>query len=125
MNVTGPLIALIAADTTANGLLAGRVYPGVLKQTSTYPAAAINITGVYPFNTKTGASDLDSVLIQIDTYGTTFSSAAAADEAIRGALDYKSSGALDHIEYQRTIDGLSEKPELIRMLSEYTIMLRR
>lgn len=125
MNITGPLIALIAADATANGLLGGRVYPTVLKQSTDYPAAAINVKDTTPSNTKTGPSDMDRVLVQIDVYATNATEAENASEAIRGAIDYQNTGAIECIFFQRTLDGLSEKPELIRKLSEYSIIYRR
>lgn len=125
MNISGPIIGLIAANSTANTLLGGRVYPDVLKQSTTYPAAAINITGGTANNTKTAVSDLDRVLVQIDTYGTTPSDAAEADEAIRGAIDYQSTGSIACIFFIRSVGALSEKPELHRRLSEYSIMYRR
>lgn len=125
MNITGPLISLIAADVSANALLGGRVYPQVLKQSTSYPAAAINVKDIDPANTKTGSSDLDRVRVQIDVYATTPTSAAQAAEAIRVALDYQVSGDIAGIFFVREIDGLSEKPELIRKLTEYSIMLRR
>jgi len=124
MNVTGPIISLIAANTTANDLLAGRVYPDVLLQGCAYPAVALS-TSTEPNNTKTGPSDLDRVTLQVDVYGSTATSAADADEAIRQALDYQTSGDIAGIFYLRTISGLSEKPELVRRISEYSIMLRR
>lgn len=125
MNVSGPIIDLIAADATANSLLAGRVYFQVLKQSTAYPAAAVNVKDTQPLNTKNAPSDLDRVMVQIDIYATTPSSAAEAAEAVRGAIDYQSTGALEHIEFKRSITGLSEKPELFRTIQEYTIMLRR
>lgn len=125
MNVSGPIIALIAANATANNLLGGRVYPDVLKQSTAYPAAAINIRDTDPANTKTGPSDIDRVLVQIDVYATTPTDANNASEAIREALDYQTSGDIAGIFFQRWLGGFSEKPELIRRISEYSIMLRR
>lgn len=124
MNLSGPIISLIAANATANALLGGRVYPGVIKQSSTYPAAAINITGNTPANSKTAPSDMDRVLVQIDVYGS-FSQAADADEAIRAAIDYQSTGDIERIFYLRTIDGYSDIPELSRKTSEYSIVIKR
>lgn len=125
MNVTGPIIDLIANNVAANARLGGRVYPTVLKQNTLYPAAAINVTDTNPTNTKTGASDMDRVLVQIDVYATNATEAAEAAEAIRGAIDYQGTGDIECIFFRRSIDGLSEKPELIRKLTEYSIIYRR
>lgn len=124
MNVTGPLRTLIAADTTANALLAGRVYAGVLMQQTEYPAAAINIVDDTPHNTKTAASDLDRVLVQVDVYGNTYASAAAVSAAIRAAIDYQTSGDLAHIEFKRSLDMYSDVAEKYRKVSEYSIMIK-
>jgi hypothetical protein len=121
MNVTGPIKTLIAANGTANGLFAGRVYPGVLEQETAYPAAAMNVVNMNPNNSKTTASTLDKVSLQIDIYSTTYATTAAAAAAIRGAIDYKSSGSLTHIECEGQQDMFSEKPELFRIMQTYSI----
>jgi hypothetical protein len=121
MNVTGPIKTLIAANGTANGLFAGRVYPGVLEQETAYPAAAMNVVNMNPNNSKTTASTLDKVTLQIDIYGTTLATTADAAAAIRGAIDYKSSGSLTHIECEGQQDMFSEKPELFRIMQTYSI----
>lgn len=121
MNVTGPLKTLIAANGTANGLMAGRVYPGVLEQETSYPAAAINVVSTAPTNSKTTASSLDRVLVQLDVYATTYATTAGAAAAIRTALDYQTSGSLTHIEFNGQEDMFSAKPELYRIMQTYSI----
>lgn len=125
MNAVGTIRTLIAANSTANGLLSGRVYTDVLPQNSTYPAVAVNLINTSPTNTKTTASDLDFLLMQVDVYSTTLASAAETAEAVRGAIDYKTSGSLAHIEFKNEYDAFSGKPELHRRLQEYTISLKR
>lgn len=129
MNVTGPIIKLIANNGTSNSLLGGRVYPWVIKQGSAYPAAAVNVTGVSPTNTKTSASDLDFCRVQIDIYAATPTAAAETADAVRGALDYYTGSVtltgggteyVEHIQYERELTGFSETPELFRIIQEYT-----
>lgn len=121
MNVTAPLKALIAANGTANGLMGGRVYPGVLEQETAYPAAAINVVTTRPTNSKTTASSLDAVTAQIDIYATTYEATADAAAAIRAALDYTTSGRLTHIECVGEQGMFSAKPELHRIMQTYSI----
>jgi hypothetical protein len=121
MNVTGPIKTLIAANGTANGLFAGRIYPGVLEQETAYPAAAVNVVGTNPTNSKTTASSLDRVTVQIDVYGETYATTQGAAAAIRGALDYTSSGSLTHIEFSGQQDMFSAKPEIFRVMQTYSI----
>lgn len=121
MNISGPIKTLIAANSTANGLMGGRVYPGVLEQESAYPAAAVNIVSVRPHNTKTEASTLDTVTVQLDVYATTYAATAGAAAAIRTALDYQASGSLKHIEFSGQEDIFSARPELYRIMQTYSI----
>lgn len=121
MNVTGPIKTLIAANGTANGLMAGRVYPGVLEQETSYPAAAINVVSTAPTNSKTTASSLDRVLVQLDVYATTYAATAGAAAAIKTALNYQTSGSLTHIEFAGQEDMFSAKPELFRIMQTYSI----
>lgn len=133
MNVSGIIAVLIAADSTANGLLAGRVYPGVVKQEAGYPAVAVNLIDPGPTNTKTQASDMDLTRVQVDVYGSTYSSAAATSAAIRSALDYYAgtvaltgggSVVVAHIEYKTESDGYVEKPDIFRRMCEYSISIK-
>ena len=121
MNVTAPLKALIAANSPANTLMGGRIYPGVLEQESAYPAAAINVVTTGPTNSTTAASTLDRVTVQIDIYATTYAATAGAAAAIRTALDYTTSGSLTHVEFEDQQDMFSAKPELFRIMQTYSI----
>lgn len=127
MNIAGPISALIAADTTANELLGGRVYANVLLQEGVLPAAAISITDDAPNATKTGPSDLDRILVQIDIYGNTYTEAAQASDAVRAAIDYRVDNAnnIAGIFFLRTRDIYSDRPLKHRRLSEYSVMLTR
>lgn len=125
MNIIQPIRALIAANTPANNLLSGRVYAEIIAQGSAYPCAAVNVTATDPTNTKTAASDMDVHRLQIDVYGSTYASAAETSEAIRAAIDYQTTGDIIGIFYQRTISGYSDLPEKYRIMSEYSVVLKR
>lgn len=125
MNVTAYVRNKINADNTASALLSGRIYAGMLPQTSTYPAVALNIITNTPTNTKTGASDLDILLLQVDVYGTTLASVSDVSEAVRDAIDFATSEPIRHVEYKNEMDGYSGKAELYRRICEYSICLKR
>lgn len=134
MNVSGIVAKVIAADATAYGLLSTRVYPGVVKQQAGYPAIAVNLILPGPTNTKTQASDLDITMVQVDVYGETYATTAAASSAARTALEYYSGtvtltggGTVNvaHIEYKSERDGYVERPDIFRRICEYSIAIRR
>lgn len=134
MNVSGIVAVRIAANSTANGLIGGRVYPGVAKQETTYPCVVVNLITPGPTNTKTAASDIDITSVQVDVYGATYTATAAASAAIRSALDYYAGtvtltggGTVNvaHIQYVGEFDGYVERPDIFRRTCEYKIAIRR
>ena len=129
MNVFGPLAAIVASNSTANALFSGRIYPQVILQGATYPAAAITIITTEPTNTKTTPSDLDFVRVQVDVYGNTITAADQAAKAFRDALDYFSgevtlasnaTAHVKHIQFEREMSGFAEVPEVFRIIQEYS-----
>ena len=129
MNVFGPLAAIVASNSTANALFSGRIYPQVILQGATYPAAAITIITTEPTNTKTTPSNLDFVRVQVDVYGNTITAADQAAKAFRDAVDYfagsiaLNSGdiaTVGHIQFEREMSGFAEIPEVFRIIQEYS-----
>lgn len=134
MNASGIVAVVVAANAPANALIAGRVYPGVVKQEAGYPAIAVNLITPGPTNTKTQASNLDVATVQVDVYGSTYTSMAGASIAVRTALDYYSgtvnftgggSAVVQHIEYVNEQDGFVERGDVYRRICEYKIAMRR
>ena len=134
MNVHGPIATIIAANSTANTAMGGRVYPSIIKQEAGYPAAAVNIVSVQPNETKSGVSTDDNYVVQIDIYGTTVKQVHDAADAIRGALDYytgtvtPSGGSaikVDLIHFIGVRDAFEDDPEVRRLICEYGIRIKR
>jgi hypothetical protein len=131
MNASGSIASLIAANVGANAIFSGRVYPDKILQGATYPAAAVNITGNVPTNSKTTASTLDFTRVQVDIYATTPTSAATAAATVRDVIDYYAGTVtlnggsmltIKHIQYEGEQNGFSELPELYRVIQQYTIV---
>jgi hypothetical protein len=133
MNVSGPIRAIIAADTNANNTLQGRVYPGVFPDQYTLPAVAVNIVSVQPNATKTGPSDVDVAMVQIDCYAASYSTAQNVCELVRTAIDYYRGDVLiagdtisiDWINYEGQTDVWEEKPKEYRVSCDYTVRVSR
>lgn len=133
MNVSGPIKVIIAANATANALLNGRVYPGVIDIKRGFPSIAITRASTEANATKTGVSQVDFVRVQVDVYARTLGEAEDTAEAVRGALDYYTgvvvSGndtvRVDHIDYIGTVDNWEDAPELHRVIQEYMVHIKR
>jgi hypothetical protein len=133
MNVTGPIKVIIAANTTANALLAGRVYPGVIDNGRGFPAMAVTRASTEANATKTGVSNVDFVRVQLDIFAKTYGEAEDVSEAVRTALDFYSGSVVsggdtvnvDHIDYLGTVDNFENTPELHRVIAEYIMHIKR
>lgn len=134
MNVHGPIATIIAANSAANAIMGGRVYPAIIKQEAGYPAASIMLVSVQGNQSKSGVSTDDNYLVQIDIYGTTVKQVHDAGDAIRTALDYYSgtvtpSGGtatkVDLIHFIGVRDGFEDDPEVRRLICEYGIRIKR
>ena len=113
MNVTGPIRTIIAANGAANTIFSGRVYANALPQSNgTLPAATVTIDNVRATNTKTSASDLDFVSVQLVVVGDSYADAEDGAKAIRTAIDG----------YQGTVtvSGTPYKIELIEFKPPYS-----
>lgn len=133
MNISGAIRGLIVANSAANAVLSGRVYPVIFPDQYTLPAVAINLISTQPSNTKSGPSDLDIITMQVDTYGSTYTSAANTAQLVRSAIDYYRGDVLagtvtvgiDGIAFQTCRDSFEEQPEEFRIIDEYSIRIKR
>lgn len=133
MNISGPIRAIIANDTTANTALQNRVYPGVFPIQYTLPAVAINIVMVQPNATKTGPGDVDAVMVQVDCYANSYSLANNIAKILRDVLDYFRGDVLiggqlisiDWLNYEGQTDAFEEKPREYRVSCDYSVRMNR
>jgi len=133
MNISGPIRAIIANDTTANTALQNRVYPGIFPIQYSLPAVAINITMVQPNATKTGPGDVDAVIVQVDCYADSYSLANNIAKILRDVLDYFRGDVLmggelisiDWVDYEGQTDAFEEKPREYRVSCDYSVRMKR
>lgn len=133
MNISGPIRAIIANDTTANTALQNRVYPGIFPIQYALPAVAINIVMVQPNATKTGPGDVDEVMVQVDCYADSYSLANNIAKILRDVLDYFRGDVLigsqlisiDWLNYEGQTDAFEEKPREYRVSCDYSVRMNR
>ena len=133
MNITGPLIVLIANNPTAATLTGGKVYPVVAPQTTVPPYVVMRITEVQPTHHKDGVSPLDAILVQVSTLAKEYHYTQRTDEAVRRAIDgYRGNvtldGALvaiDGTQYLTGEDLFEPDGDLFRRDARYRVRLKR
>jgi len=133
MNISLPIRAIIANDPVANTALQNRVYPGIFPIQYFLPAVAVNIVMVQPNATKSGPGDIDAVMVQIDCYADSYSTANNIAKILRDALDYFRGDVLvgseliniDWLNYEGQTDAYEEKPREYRVSCDYLIRMNR
>lgn len=133
MNITGPIRQLIIEDVDASLILEERVFPVVLPQSTTYPAARLTIVGNSANNTKSGPSTEDLILLQISSFAYTYDEVAECDDAIRAAIDYFRGmvtvgsivHGLDLVEYETSQDFYEDEARIFHRASDYRVRYSR
>lgn len=78
---------LLSNDATVSGIVSTRIYPDTAPQNASFPYVVYQITGTIPTNDKDGTSKLDTVIMQIDAYSTSYDTTRTLADAIRTELD--------------------------------------
>jgi hypothetical protein len=134
MILARPVLVIVAANTPAYDALGARIYPGVLPEQPTHPAAVITTAGGTPYPTKSGASTVDALRMQVDVYDTSLTNADEAAELLRVAVDYYR-GDVTHGGVTWAIDGIhciepprhfwNDDPKVYRIMAEYQVRIKR
>lgn len=93
---------ILRNDAGVTAIASTRSYHLNAPQRAAFPFVVFNTVSVNPYDTKSGASDLDQVRIQVDSYAADNSTAANLNSAVRAALDRYPHGAVNGV----TLDGV-------------------
>ena len=141
-NVSGILYTILAGNATVTGLVGTdtgggyKIYPLTIPQEAELPAVRITEIAVEPSDTKTGASTLDAIRVQIDSYAMSMLTAQQLDEAVRGAIDrYRGSvtvagtgGAtyfVDGIRFETRNQTMETEKDIFRISTDYQVRIHR
>lgn len=135
-NVSGILYTILAADATVTAICSTRIYPLTIPQTTPLPAVRIMTVANQPSDTKTGASTLDAIRVQIDSYAASMLTAQQLDEEIRDAIDrYRGSVTVagtggdtyfvDGIRFETRNETMEEEKDIFRISSDYQVRIHR
>lgn len=134
MNITGILYTILQADSDVTNICSTRIFPLTIPQQEKRPSVRLSVVAVEPYDTKSGASTLDAVRAQVDSYASTYKSAQQLHEAIRVAIDrYRGTVTVtgdaayfvDGIRFETSNDIMEEERDIFRVSSDYQIRIHR
>ena len=141
-NISGIIYTILAADARVAGLVGNdtgggyRIYPISIPQKAAFPAVRITTVAVEPSDTKTEASTLDAIRVQIDSYAFSMLTAQQLDEAVRLAIDrYRGSvtvagtgGAtyfVDGVRFESRNETMETEKDIFRISTDYQVRIHR
>lgn len=136
MNISGILYTILSANSGVTALCQNRIYPLTIPQNAQLPAVRITEIAVQPSDTKTGASTLDAVRVQIDCYAVSVLTVQQLEESVRAAIDrYRDNvtvtgtgGAtyfVDGIRFENRNQTMEEERDVFRASADYQIRVER
>lgn len=134
MNVSGIIYSLLVADTAVTAICSTRIYPLTIPQKATLPAVRIATIAVQPYDSKSGASTLDAIRVQVDTYAASMRVCQQLDEAIRLAIDRHRGSVtvtgdgdyfVDGIRFENRNETMEEEKDIFRISADYQVRVHR
>jgi hypothetical protein len=142
MNVSGILYTIMAGNATVTGIVGTdsgggyKIYPSTIPQQAALPQVRITEIAVEPFDTKTEASPLDAIRVQIDCYSASMLTTQQLEEGVRAAIDrYRGSvtvagtgGAtyfVDGIRFENRNWTMETEKDIFRISSDYQVRVHR
>ncbi len=141
-NVSGILYTILAADSDVTTIVGAddgggyKIYPLTIPQQAALPAVLLVTIATEPSDTKTTASTLDAVRVQVDCYAKTMLTCQQLEEAVRGAIDrYRGSvtvagtgGAtyfVDGIRFENRNETMETEKDIFRNSADYQVRIHR
>lgn len=130
MDVLKAIRTVLLNDATVSAAVDTRVYAFVVPQGATLPFILLNVIGLQPSDTKSGASELDKWRVQIDTFAAKGLTSINVDSAVRGAIDRLTWGTVEGVSIQGvrldyTENSFDYEREINVVSSDYEVRVAR
>jgi hypothetical protein len=128
------IYAALTANAGLTALVGTRIYPDYGIQKPTLPYVVYTVLQTNPSPTKDGASKLDTIRVQIDTWSDSFETAQTVSEQVRAVLEFITPGtygtvAIDgaHLRDEMNINPITASVEmgLFGVSQEYEVRIKR
>lgn len=103
--------------TILSGVAGGRVYPLLIPEKSPLPAISYSRIGTTPSRNMSGATTIDQVRIQVDTYADTYAQAKSVGASVRSLLENSSAKAI----LQSELDFYESELRKFRVSQDYYV----
>ncbi len=123
--------SLVGLDSKGQGY---KIYPLTAPQKEGLPYVRLTEIAVEPSDTKTVASTLDAIRVQVDSYAATMLRAQQIDEAVRGAIDrYRGSVIVpndatyfvDGVRFENRNQTMEPEKDIFRISTDYQVRIHR
>lgn len=130
MDVLKAARTILLNDSDVSTTVSTRAYAFAVPQEAALPFILLNVISLIPSDTKSGASELDKIRVQVDSFAATGLGAVTLDKYVRAALDRVTAGTVEGVSIQgirldETNSYFDFEREINVMSSDYEIRVAR
>lgn len=122
------IFSLLSNDAAVAAIVTNRIFPAITSKAAKLPFVTYDIINITPNDTKSGASKVDELDVEIVCHAETYSAASDLADASRAALD-RSNVALpavtiDSIQFQSGDVEFTDQPRKFMVVLEFKVRQR-
>ncbi len=130
MEVLKAVRTILLNDSDVSTTVDTRVYAFAVPQEAALPFILLNVISLIPSDTKSGASELDKIRVQVDSFASTGLAAITLDKYVRAAIDRVTQGTVEGVSVQgirldETNNYFDFEREINVMSSDYEVRVAR
>lgn len=130
MEVLKAVRTILLNDSDVSTTVDTRVYAFAVPQEAALPFILLNVISLIPSDTKSGASELDKIRVQVDSFASTGLGAVNLDKYVRAAIDRVTQGTVEGVSIQgirldETNNYFDFEREINVMSSDYEVRVAR
>ncbi len=119
------IVDILENDAPVSAIIDDRIFPVAIPQEKVLPAITYQRVDTDPNDTKSGASTLDGILIDLDFWDKKFAVVKDLAKKVRAALDRfsgtKQGIVVQSIQFQNQIVGYSSEKEIYHLTQTYRV----
>lgn len=122
------IFSLLSNDAAVSAIVANRIFPAITSKAAKLPFVTYDVINITPNDTKTGASKVDELDVEIVCHAETYSGASDLADASRAALDRSNvtlpAVTIDSIQFQTGDVEFTDQPRKFMVVLEFKVRQR-
>lgn len=118
------LLEILINNSDVAAIQSNRIYMKAIPQGDPYPATTMHLISTTKQQSKQSPGKVIRSRIQLDHYASTYLVADKLAKATRKAIEGRQQDPFINIIHENQHDGYDERPDIYRMINEFTVSYR-